>query len=55
MDSNAIKNKLITYMNYGKLKKELILEIQDALLTKTKQSDFEKLLEKVEVEINNKK
>lgn len=54
MDSHAIKNKLITYMNYSKLKKELINEIQNCLLTKTKNEDFEKLLQKVENELKIK-
>ncbi|HPO50706.1 MAG TPA: hypothetical protein PLO89_10305 [Spirochaetota bacterium] len=54
MDSHTIKNKLITYMNYSKLKKELINEIQNSLLTKTKPEDFERLLQKVEKELGVK-
>ncbi|HOV13867.1 MAG TPA: hypothetical protein PK771_06255 [Spirochaetota bacterium] len=52
MDSHAVKNKLITYMNYSKLKKELVSEIQNSLLTKTKPEDFDALLQKVEKELN---
>ena len=48
---HSVKNKLITHMNYSKLKKELINEIQNSLLTKTKSEDFESLLEKVEKEL----
>ncbi len=50
MDVTAIKNKLITYKNYGGLKKELVCEIQDTLLHKTKPNDFASLLKRIENE-----
>ena len=50
MDITTIKNKLITYKTYGGLKKELVNEIQDTLLKKTKPIDFATLLKKVEEE-----
>ena len=48
----SIKNKLITHMNYSGLSKELVQEIQSALINKTKVQDFEALLQKVEREVN---
>ena len=51
----SIKNKLITHMNYSGLSKELVKEIQDALISKTKVADFEALLQKVEREVESKK
>ena len=53
MDLTTIKNKLITLKTYAGLKKELVSEIQDALLTKNKESEFSLLLKKVENEINS--
>jgi len=50
MDITSIKNRLITLKNYGGLKKELINEIQDTLLTKTKENDFSQLLKRVELQ-----
>lgn len=50
----SIKNKLITHMNYSGLSKELVQEIQAALINKTKVQDFEALLQKVEREVGNK-
>ena len=47
----SIKNKLITHMNYSGLSKELVQEIQSALINKTKVQDFEALLQKVEREV----
>jgi len=52
MDLTAIKNKLISIKTYGGLKKEMVTEIQDALLSKNKESDFATLLKKVESEVN---
>ena len=51
MDITTIKNRLITLKTYAGLKKELINEIQDALLTKKKESEFSLLLKKVETEM----
>jgi hypothetical protein len=53
MDITAIKNKLITLKNYGGLKKELVNEIQTALLSKNKENDFAILLKKVESEVKD--
>lgn len=53
MEINNIKNKLIILKNEPNLKKELVQEIQDTLLTKVKKDDFESLLKKVEMEIKN--
>ncbi len=50
----SIKNKLITHMNYSGLSKELVQEIQSALINKTKVQDFEALLQKVEREVNSR-
>ncbi len=50
----SIKNKLITHMNYSGLSKELVQEIQSALINKTKVQDFEALLQKVEREVGGK-
>ena len=50
MDITSIKNRLITLKNYGGLKKELINEIQDTLLTKKKENDFSQLLKRVELQ-----
>lgn len=52
MDVTSIKNKLIIYKNYGGLKRELVSEIQDTLLSKTKPNDFMQLLKKVESQNN---
>jgi len=52
MDVTSIKNKLITFKTYGGLKKDLVDEIQTALLTKNKESDFAALLKKVETEVD---
>ena len=51
MDITDIKNKIITYKNYGNLNKSLVSEIQDVLLSKSKETDFETLLKKIESEI----
>jgi hypothetical protein len=48
MDLTAIRNKLIVYKTYEKLPNDLIKEIENCLLTKTKIEDFERILEKVE-------
>lgn len=48
MDLTAIKNQLITYKNYSNLPKNLVNEIQDTLLTKSKEGDFIALLKRVE-------
>ena len=53
MELNSIKNRLIILKNEPKLKKELVEEIQNTLLTKNKKDDFEKLLKKVEMELKN--
>ena len=50
----SIKNKLITHMNYSGLSKELVQEIQSALINKTKVQDFEALLQKVERKVGGK-
>ncbi len=52
MDTVSLRNTLISYKNYGNLSKNTVNEIQDTLLNKTKASDFEKLIEKVEKEIH---
>lgn len=41
-------------MNYSGLSKELVQEIQSALINKTKVQDFEALLQKVEREVGGK-
>ncbi|MCG8571595.1 MAG: hypothetical protein MJB14_15780 [Spirochaetes bacterium] len=51
MDINTIKNRLINYKNYGKLRHELVNEIQTTLLSKNKESEFHSLLQKVENEL----
>ena len=51
MDINTIKNRLINYKNYGKLRHELVNEIQTTLLSKNKESEFHTLLQKVENEL----
>ena len=51
MDINSIKNRLINYKNYGKLRHELVNEIQTTLLSKNKESEFHTLLQKVENEL----
>lgn len=48
MEITAIKNKLITYLTYGKIPKNVMVEIQEALLRKRDPKDFIQLLEKVE-------
>ncbi len=48
MEINNIKNKLIILKNDNSLKKELVNEIQNALLVKNKESEFSALLKKVE-------
>lgn len=53
MELDSIKNKLIILKNDPKLKKELVKEIQDTLLTNNKKDIFENLLRKVEMEIKN--
>ena len=53
MELDSIKNKLIILKNEPKLKKELVKEIQDTLLTNNKKDVFENLLRKVEIEIKN--
>ncbi|HOJ63901.1 MAG TPA: hypothetical protein PLE45_05720 [Spirochaetota bacterium] len=53
MEIDNIKNKLIILKNERGLKKELVEEIQNTLLTKVKKDDFENLLKKVELEIKN--
>ncbi|HNZ27357.1 MAG TPA: hypothetical protein PK385_11875 [Spirochaetota bacterium] len=50
----SVKNKLITHMNYSGLDRELVKEIQDALIRKEKPADFEALLQKVEREVEGK-
>jgi len=51
MNITSIRNKLIIYKTYGNLSKELVEKIQTDLMTKTKSSDFEDLLKKVENEV----
>jgi hypothetical protein len=48
MDIVGIKNKLILYKTYDKLADDMVKEIEDVLLTRSKLEDFEKLLSKVE-------
>jgi hypothetical protein len=55
MDATSLRAKLIMYKTYGHLNDELVKEIQDELIHSTKESDFEKLLKKVEDEMNSNK
>ncbi len=48
MEMTAVRNKIITYMNYGKLPKEMVTEIQETLLKNTKEEVFLNLLKKIE-------
>ena len=49
MEMTAVRNKIITYMNYEKLPKEMVAEIQETLLKNTKEEVFLNLLKKIEV------
>ncbi|HNZ27355.1 MAG TPA: hypothetical protein PK385_11865 [Spirochaetota bacterium] len=53
MEINNIKNKLIILKNDNSLKKELVAEIQNALLVKNKESEFSALLKKVESQLKD--
>jgi len=53
MEINNIKNKLIILKNDSSLKKELVNEIQNALLVKNKESEFSALLKKVESQLKD--
>jgi hypothetical protein len=48
MDLLGIRNKLIVYKTYEKLPYDIVTEIEDVLLNKSKIEDFEKMLQKVE-------
>ncbi|HQJ05156.1 MAG TPA: hypothetical protein PLI57_02115 [Spirochaetota bacterium] len=53
MEINNIKNKLIILKNDNSLKKELVAEIQNALLVKNKESEFSALVKKVESQLKD--
>ncbi len=46
-----IKNKLISYMNYGKLDLPTVRIIQRTLLHSNKESELSELLEKIEKQV----
>lgn len=46
-----IKNKLISYMNYGKLDLPTVRTIQHTLLNSNKESELLDLLEKIEKQV----
>ena len=53
MEIDNIKSRLIMIKNDPCIKREIVSEIQEALLNKKKESEFSELLKKVEYEVKN--